>query len=98
MAEVASAVLSIVNGQVSVRGTGFTPGGKVRLSIRSTATNGDSRNARHRATVAGAGHPTYAPGEVDFTEPLIFATGTVEVQIQDEANGNVVAEETFNLG
>jgi len=96
-----TAILTLEDGIIVLRGEGFTPGTKLSMQMVETATNGDSRKARYRPSVAGPDpkgnpHPVYDHGVVDFTEPFLFGTGTCEVTVRD--GDEIVAEEVFNLG
>lgn len=94
-------IIKLEDGVIQVRGKGFAPGTKLLMQVTETAANGDRRSARYRPSVAGPDrdgnpHPVYEHGEVDFTEPLAFGTGTCEVVVSD--GGEVVAKRVFKLG
>ena len=41
---------------------------------------------------------TYAAGDIDFDEPIVFGSGTLQVQLYDRPDGELIGEEVFNLG
>jgi len=93
-------IIKLENGVIAVRGKDFTPGSKLTMQMIEIAANGDSRKARYRPSVAGPDregnpHPIFEHGTVDFTEPLLFGTGTVEVTVWD--GDEIVAKKVFKI-
>ena len=87
-------ILTVEESTVHLKGKNCPPGA-YRVFIQQRDAIGN-RSSTHKATVASENHPSYALGDVDFTEKLQHM-GDVTVRVED-ADGVEVCSEVFHLG